>query len=171
MNTYHVRLICSDDKCCQNLKVRYVARGIVVNKTHNYINLKIMKRHEKFVHVLATFKVYSLSWVSSHKKVHISQMHPFQSCSKMFLYTKGPWIKETLFVNVFAEFLSCLYRRNWSVLKRKQFFFSSRDKAFKVRYHCFKHTQVTSLLQFTFYKRHWSCYHKGTIYRGSVGNN
>ena len=40
----------SDDKCRQNLKVRYVARVIVVNKTRNFVNLKVMKQNEKFVH-------------------------------------------------------------------------------------------------------------------------
>ena len=36
---YHVRVIGSDDKCHQNLKVRYVANVIVVNKTRNFVNL------------------------------------------------------------------------------------------------------------------------------------
>ena len=47
---YHVRVTCSDDKCRQNLKVRYVARVIVVIITRNFVILKVMKQNEKFVH-------------------------------------------------------------------------------------------------------------------------
>ena len=47
---YHVRVICSDDKCHQNLKVRYVANVIVVIKTRNFVNLQVMKRNKKFMH-------------------------------------------------------------------------------------------------------------------------
>ena len=47
---YQVRVICSNDKCRHNLKVRYVAIVIVGNKTRDFVNLKAMKQNEKFVH-------------------------------------------------------------------------------------------------------------------------
>ena len=55
---YHVRVICSDDKCHQNLKVRYVARVIVVIITRNFVILKVMKQNEKFVHHFSNDVVY-----------------------------------------------------------------------------------------------------------------
>ena len=55
-------------------------------------------------------------------------MHPFKSCRKMFLHTKGPGIK----VTVFAEFPACLYCTELCLKERT--FFYSLDKDFTCLY-------------------------------------